>query len=339
MRSFKHFFIALALVGSITLPTAAVVDFFWKQRDIHADFLLKAFNSAPLEVLYFGDSTIRFYGARDTNKAGIDELFREQSGLSTCTIANPGFSVILYSQYVRLLATTQYKPKLAIIPVNLRGFSDSASKRPSVSFPLRQIYIRYRANGEFEWRNYLQYRFLGLEKRQNDAWNDKPVMYGGDNLGTNRQILDASRINEIIDYAPERESQYARQLAIKFRYHYMMDVGPNDPMLKHIDDTVGYLKKLGIPVLFYFTPINISDGERYAGKEFMEQVTRNFAVIRQRIETHGDGVTVIDLSRLLDPSCFIHKQDVFEHLNTTGRTLVAQQVAQAALTILHRKQP
>lgn len=336
MRTFKRFFIVLILIGSVTLPAAVAIDFFWKQRDLYTDYLMEAFNSRPLDVLYFGDSTIRFYGARDVNRAGIDEFFREQSGLSICTIANPGFSAILYSQYVRLLAATRYKPKLVIIPVNLRGFSDSASKRPSVSFPLRQIYIRYRTNGVFEWRNYLQYRFLGLEERQNDAWRDKPVIHNGVNLGSNRQILDASRINDFIDYAPEREPQYARQLAIKFRYHYMMDVGPNDPMLRHIDDTVGYLKKLGIPVLLYLTPINVVDGERYGGKEFTEQVTRNFTVIRNRIETHG--VSVLDLSRLLDPSCFIHKQDVFEHLNTDGRKRVAQQVAKAALEMLHKKQ-
>jgi hypothetical protein len=84
--------------------------------------------------------------------------------------------------------------------------------------------------------------------------------------------------------------------------------------------------------------VEIVEAEK-ATQQFMEQVTRNFAVIRQRIETHGAGVTVIDLSGLLDPSCFIHKQDVFEHLNTTGRTLVAQRVAQAALTLLHGKQP
>lgn len=335
MQTFRRFFITLILVGIVTLPAAVIIDFFWKQRDLSTDFLMEGFNSTPLDVLYFGDSTIRFYGERDVNRAGIDEFFREWSGLSVLTVANPGYSAILYSQYVRLLAKTRYKPKLVVIPVNLRGFSDSASKRPSVSFPLRQIYIKFRADGVLEWFKYLQYRFLGLEDRQNDEWNNKPVIHGSMNLGTNRQILDSSRINDFIDYAPEREPRYARQLSIKFRYHYMMDVGPNDPVLRHIDDTIGYLKKLGIPVIVYLTPINFQDGQRYAGTDFTDQVTRNFTVIRQRIESNG--VRVLDLSCSLDPSNFIHKQDVFEHLNYNGRQFVAQQVAKTALELLRKE--
>ena len=337
MQTFKRFFIALILIGTVSLPTTVGIDFFWKQKDQYTDFLMKAFNSGPLEVLYFGDSTIRFYGARDTNKAGIDEFFREDSKLSICTIANPGFSAILYSQYVHLLSATRYKPKLVIIPVNLRGFSDVISKRPSISFPIRQIYIKYCTNGAFEWRNYLKYRFLALEDRENDAWLNQPVIQRGVILGTNRQILATSRINDFIDYAPELEQKYTKQLALKFRYHYMMDVDPNDQMLRHIDDTVSYLKKLGIPVLIYLTPINIIDGKRLVGREFTEQVSRNFTVIKQHIEKND--VKVLDLSELLDPSCFIHKQDVFEHLNTNGRKLVAEQVSKAALELLRRKHP
>jgi len=335
MKSFKAFFIASILIGSIALPMAAAIDFFWKRTDKHADLLMKEFNSRPVDVLFFGDSTIRFTGERDVNRDGIDTFFLNQSGLSICAIASQGFTAILYSQYVQLLDSTRYRPKLVIIPVNLRVFSDSVAKRPSTSFPLRQIYTRYRAIGVFEWRDYLKYRFLGLEDRLNNEWRNQPVVHGTVNLGTNGEILAASRIDEPLDYAPEREPQYARQLAIKFRYHYMMPVETNDPMLKRIEETLGHLKKLGIPVLLYLTPINVQDGDRYVGTEFSEQVFRNVSVIKGRIAAHGE--TVIDLSRSLDPSFFIHKRDVFEHLNTDGREFVAQQVAQVALELLRKK--
>jgi hypothetical protein len=335
MKSFKTFFIACILIGSIALPMAVAIDFFWKRTDKHADLLMKEFNSRPIDVLFFGDSTIRFTGERDINRDGIDTFFQQRSGLSICAIASQGFSAILYSQYVRLLDATKYRPKLVIIPINLRVFSDSVAKRPSSSFPLRQIYTRYRASGVFAWRDYLQYRFLGLEDRLNNNWRDQPVMHGTVNLGTNSQILAASRIDEWLDYAPEREQRYARQLGIKFRYHYMMHIDSKDQMLGYLEDTLDHLKKLGIPVLLYLTPINVQDGERYVGTEFSEQVYRNVSVIKGRIVAHGE--TVIDLSRSLDPSFFIHKRDVFEHLNTGGREFVAQQVAQVALELLRKK--
>jgi hypothetical protein len=115
----------------------------------------------------------------------------------------------------------------------------------------------------------------------------------------------------------------------------MMHIDSGDPMLGHIEETLDHLKKLGIPVLLYLTPINVQDGERYVGAEFSEKVYRNISVIKGRIAAHGE--TVIDLSRALDPSCFVHKRDVFEHLNTNGREFVAQQVTEASLELLRKK--
>jgi len=328
MRSSRRFFIVLLVVGSVSLPTLAALDFFWKQKDPYTESLLQTFNAQQADVLYFGDSSVLLSGSRDANKAGIDLLFQAKSGLSVCSVASPGFSAVLYSEYLHLLDKTRYKPRLVIIPINLRSFTGSSVRRPALNFPLRQIYIRYRSTGKLELADYLRYRFLGLEDRLTEEWKDLQVVYAGQNLGTHRSIQKECRIPEILDYAPEREHLYARQLGKKFSYHYMAPIASDDAMLSYLEETIRYLKGQRIPVLFYLTPINFRDGRKYAGEAFTARNEKNIAVIAKFMKEHD--VKFLDLATSLDASYFVDKRDVYEHLNFEGRDFVADRVAQAA---------
>ena len=318
--------------GALGLPSVAAVDFFTRQRDVYTDFLLKAFDSRPIDVLYFGDSSIGFCGSRDINRSGIDLLFQAKSGLSVCTIASPGYSAVLYSEYIHLLGKTKFKPLLVIIPINMRSFTGSSVRRPALNFPLRQIYIRYRANGTFELLNYLQYRFLGLEQELTEAWKDQQVVYDNMHLGTNRSIQESAFIPEMIDYAPDRELKYSKQLALRFKYHYMAKVTKDDAMFGYLDACIQYLKKYHIAMLFYTTPINMQDGRRYVGPAFTTRVDKNLAVIEQFMKERG--VPFINLAAALPPSCFVDKRDVFEHYTFTGRDVVAAAVAHKSRALL-----
>jgi hypothetical protein len=331
MQSFRRFFLVLLVVGSVGLPTVAALDFFWKQKDPYTESLLRTFNAGPTDVLYFGDSSVLLSGSRDENKAGIDLLFQGKTGLRVCSVASPGYSAVLYSEYIRLLDKTRYKPRLVIIPINPRSFTGSSVRRPALNFPLRQIYIRYRATGRLELTDYLRYRFLGLEDRLTESWKDLPVLYEGHNLGTHRSIQEECRIPEILDYTPEREPLYASPLGKKFRYHYMAPVGPDDAMFGYFDETIRYLKERSIPVLFYLTPINFRDGRKYAGEAFAVRVEKNIATIREFMKIRD--VAFLDLATSLDASYFVDKRDVYEHLNFKGRDFVADSVAKTVRTL------
>jgi hypothetical protein len=328
MRSFRRFFLVLLVVGAVSLPTVAALDFFWKQKDPYAESLVRTFNARQTDVLYFGDSSVLLYGSRDENKAGIDLLFQAKTGLSVCSIASPGYSAVLYSEYVRLLGKTRYQPRLVIIPINLRSFTGSSVRRPALNFPLRQIYIRYRSTGRLELADYLRYRFLGLEDRLTENWKDLQVLYDGQDLGTHRSIQEECRIPEILDYTPDREPLYVQQLGKKFRYHYMAPVVPDDAMFGYFDETIHYLKGRGIPILFYLTPINFRDGKKYAGETFTERIGKNIAVIERFMKERD--VAFLNLATSLDASYFVDKRDVYEHLNFKGRDFVAGAVAKTA---------
>lgn len=331
MPSFRRFFLVLLVVGAVTLPVVTVIDFFWKQKDPFTESLLRTFNSRPVDVLYFGDSSVLLHGSRDTNTAGIDLLFQAKTGYRVCSIASPGYSAVLYSEYLHLLDKTRYQPRLVIIPVNLRSFTGSSVRRPALNFPLRQIYIRYRSTGKLELLSYLEYRFLGLEERLTENWKAMPVLYDGQNLGTHRSIQEESRIPELLDYSPEREPLYARQLGLKFRYHYMAPLDADDAMFSYLDETIRYLKGRGIPVLFYLTPINAQDGRKYVGESFTRRIEKNMAAISQFMNARGVGF--LNLATSLDASYFVDKRDVYEHLNFKGRDFVADSVAKTAQTL------
>jgi hypothetical protein len=332
MLSFRRFFLVLLVTGVVSLPAVVAIDFFWKQKDSYTESLLQTFNLHQTDVLYFGDSSVILYGSQDKNTAGIDLLFQAKTGLSVCSIASPGYSAVLYSEYLHLLDKTRYQPRLVIIPINLRSFTGSSVRRPALNFPLRQIYIRYRSTGKIELLDYLKYRFLGLEERLTENWKDMPVVYDGNYLGTHRSIQDDCRIPEILDYRPDREHLYAQQLGKKFMYHYMAPVDSNDAMFSYLDETIRYLKKRGIPVLCYLTPVNFGDGRKYAGEAFTKRNEKNIAVIGQFMKERD--VAFLDLATSLDPTYFVDKRDVYEHLDFKGRDFVAGSVAKSAKTLL-----
>jgi hypothetical protein len=334
MRSFRRFFLVLLVVGAVSVPIVAAIDFFWKQKDPYTESLLRTFNARQADVLYFGDSSIRFFGSQDKNTAGIDLLFQDKTGLSVCTIASPGYSAVLYSAYVRLLDKTRYQPRLVIIPINLRSFSGSSVRRPALNFPLRQIYIHYRTTGQLELADYIRYRYLGLEDRLTANWKNQQVIYDGQSLGTHRSIQDDARIPELLDYAPEREHLYARQLGLKFRYHYMAPVNFDDAMFGYLEEVIGYLKERNIPVLFYLTPINFRDGRKYAGEDFTVRTEKKIATIEKFMKERD--VKILNLATSLDASYFVDKRDVYEHLNFKGRAFVAAAVAQSAQVFFPR---
>lgn len=328
MFSYRRFFIVLLVVGAVSLPTVVAIDFFWKQTDKYAESILDTYNTRQTDVLYFGDSSVRFTGKKDKNTAGIDQLFQIKTGLSICTIANPGFSPVIYSKYIHLLEKTRYKPRLVVIPLNLRSFTGPAARRPAFDFPLRQLYIEYRQTGTLDVSNYLKYRFLGLEERLTESWKDQQVLYNGQNLGTHSSIQEYSCITEDLDTAPEREHLYAQQLGIKFRYHYMAPLDSGDTMFGFLDETIRYCKGHNIPVLFYLTPINFSDGKKYAGEDFADRVVQNIATIEKFLKGHD--TELLNLAASLDESGFVDKRDVFEHYNFMGRDFIAKSVAGAA---------
>ncbi|MDD2365360.1 MAG: hypothetical protein PHN84_04280 [Desulfuromonadaceae bacterium] len=237
----------------------------------------------------------------------------------------------MYSEYVKLLDKTKYKPKLVIIPINLRSFTGSSIRRPALNFPLRQIYIRYRSKGVFEWADYLKFRFLGYEDTLTDYWKDQQVIYDGKELGTHRSIQEQSRIPESFDYNPERETLYAKQLGIKFRYHYMAVLAEDDAMFGYISDTINVLNKMKIPVLCYITPVNYIDGKKYVGDDFVRRIDKNLATVQYFMKKRQ--INIINLSKQLQPSEFIDKRDVYEHYTFVGRSLIAESLAKAVATL------
>lgn len=334
MISYRNFFRSLLVVGLIVLPAASAVDFFWKQKDPYAEVLLKTFNSQSKDVLFFGDSSIRYHGRLDKDTNGIDQLFHAKTGLTLCSIVHAGFSPLIYSRYIHLLDKTAYKPKLVIIPLNMRSFTGPTQIRPSFNFPIRQLYIKYQLTGKIDLLNYLRYRFLALEERQTEIWKKQDVIYNGQSLGTHKMIQEQSHIPEELDYAPEREPHYAEQLGIKFRYHYMAPLDNRDEIFGYLDDIVRYLKKRKISVLFYITPINFDDGRKYAGETFTRRAGDNIKMVEQFMKERHVGI--LNLSTSLDPSGFIDKSDAYEHYNSKGREFVSESLARAVQGIVSR---
>lgn len=323
----KYFFVLFMLLLIAGTPVAIFCDFRLKHADRAADILLDQCNTKQIDVLYFGDSTIRFTGARDTNKSGIDIMLQRITGKTICSIAEPGYSPVMYNEYIKLLKQTRYRPKLVIAPINLRSFTGTTDLRPALEFPLKKIYIHYLLTGRFQIIEYIKYRFLSRDKKKHQAWEQKLIIYDQFNLGTQHDILERSQISEDLDYNQIREALYTEQLKTKFIYHYMAPVTEHDTMFIYLDTMIQELKELNIPILFYITPINYQDGIKYVGSAFTRRSGKTVSIIEEFMTRRN--VSCINLAYTLQPAFFIHKRDVYEHLTDTGRNSVAQCIQKA----------
>jgi hypothetical protein len=74
----------------------------------------------------------------------------------------------------------------------------------------------------------------------------------------------------------------------------------------------------------YVTPIDVDSAERTAGPGFRPQVARNVKVLRSALATQG--VALKDWSSILRPDQFSYGEYPNEHLNSSGRRRLAEEM-------------
>ena len=75
------------------------------------------------DIIYFGDSAIRSSSVMDSIKKSIVEIINDSLNLNIVDLSNFGSSPIIFNEYVKYLISNDIRPKLIIVPLNLRIFS------------------------------------------------------------------------------------------------------------------------------------------------------------------------------------------------------------------------
>ncbi len=288
-------------------------------------------------VLYFGDSVVERVSRDDADTRPLGQMVSD--GLAhryeTCVVSYSALRPDGYLALSRVLGITRSRPRLALLPVNVRCFSPQWDWNPSFDFAreIAAIEAYCRAPGRGIPRliptNKLPVRFW---KRW--AFHRRRVCY---------PLAEPDRVG---GFARVIATKPADAAAVDFRwrqifiFHYLHPLAADHRQMRALGHLLRQLRALDVRVLSYVTPINYQAGVRLVGEEFATRVSETVGKVLSLVAEEGGEApvdpagrrqAVADWSSLLPEDCFFHRNEPTEHLNERGRRRLAEAVTALAL--------
>jgi hypothetical protein len=291
--------------------------------------LAREFVRQGREVIFFGDSVDLSRSHLDGNKSPLHRMIQDRlPGQTIGPLVHEGYNMDTFLAYAGYISSSTRKPRLVIIPVNMRSFSPQWDADPSCQFDMERQVL----SGGYLKRVFLKPLILfGAVKQRGisrEEYENTPVFNGSQMVGRVRDFLGES-FREPSDGKTEK----------KLVFHYMYSLEPGHRKLVSMAKMANVLKRSGIKPLFYITPIDRETGDKYLGPDFTRRIKANTAIIKQVLTSQGMGC--LDLSLDLPAGAFHWQPNLYpnEHLNEKGRLYVAARVAREAEKALRESQP
>jgi len=278
---------------------------------------VRAFESGPVDVLMFGDSSSAYVGADDVDQRRLPEMVADELGPERrlVQVSGPGYNPELFDQFIRILGTLPHRPRVVVLTLNLRtatathvvchpeyghrrsieiltGIRDANQRLRSVSLKNR------RTAKQFE-----QFEALPVSTR----W-----AYG-------------RTIGEFLAQVRGRRGgpENAEQQRALFDYFCGETIGPDHPQVARAAALGETLRAYGVPVIQFWAPIPFDRGETYFPNEFREHVESNLQVVQGAFDAAVGSVKQGMAPFATADDEFIDSGDASEHWNQAGRQRAA----------------
>jgi acetyl esterase/lipase len=123
------------------------------------------------------------------------------------------------------------------------------------------------------------------------------------------------------DALPSSDDEDALRQALIYRYMYRLR--PDQRQLRAMIEIAELGRDSDVEIVFYVTPINYQQGERFLGETFVETLEENVALVKSRVDDRT--AIVVDLSTDLEAFAFVD----MEHLREAGKEYVSARLAAA----------
>ena len=272
------------------------------------------------KLIFFSDSTNR--GRLDTKTKAISEYLEKNIKKKILSVDLGGGNANIYSDFVDYSYFINFsKTSHAILTLNLRIFSEQ-------SYTFLEFYQNKQRY--FSRVFYEPYKIINFIKLNNLIYNPKI---------TEHEILDwknkETTINGIKFNLGENPNNKQTKREAYFKT-YMGKINKNHPILLSIIDLNEKLKNLGIKLMVYSTPINITEGKKefkndnkyfINEKQFEERIISNIKIIEEELNTHD--IPFLDLTLKIKDTKIFYDRDInisSEHINYLGRKFVAKEL-------------
>ena len=306
-------FILLALAVNVSVQYVMMID---RESDL---FDVKSKLQNNPHVILFGSSVNVHYDKNDTNKTQIGEYVNAMTpGIEITDDWRLSASLETYANHLRFLKNENIRPKLLVVPLNLRSFSPEWNLRPE--------YRAYLAREDiFLNKGIIQYIFRKILP----AGNDTAFQISKDDFYNTELIVDNKKAGQVKDYIVEDKKNITdMQSYVKdgFLVNYMTDIDDSNYKLNALKEIISYCKEEKVSVIFYYTPIDYQRGEKFYPILFSKQIEKNVSLINKNIP-ENDLFKVVDLSRSLNSDKFSYDGWPNEHMKHDGRYFVSDTIA------------
>ena len=93
--------------------------------------LMEEYLSAQVDIVYLGDSTLSYPVDQVTTGQILQEMLPD---FTVGEISHPAYNLDLYLHYVQYMTRSVHRPRVVIIPINMRSFSPEWDMRPGYQF-------------------------------------------------------------------------------------------------------------------------------------------------------------------------------------------------------------
>lgn len=292
------------------------------------DFVRAYSSDAPPDILVFGDSvTLRVAVDDESSESFGDLLGRFLKGARQIhVVSDSGYHPGIFEGFCMSLSKLPGRPRLAVLPINLRSFSPTWDLSPLYQFDQETALL---AGFNVDQPNY------------------RLTSYGPDYDHCSRSVMlsvlgkpaiKLSEFNDVIARNPPHGSiAWTERLNTIFSWHYTCPLSPMHRKLRSLTRSVKLLNGIGVAVYCYFTPINYEAGIEYCGEHFRTMVDGNLAQIRHQLESvvsppalpAREGVNLFKLDNLafeFPKDMFFTPHNATEHLRYRGREFLVRRI-------------
>lgn len=297
-------------------------------------YLARNFHSSktPPQILLLGDSVTERVSKWDTDRRPLYVLVAAQfkGKYSFTCISHSAYHMKVYEALLGVLQVMLHKPRLVILPINMRSFSPQWDLRPSWQF-----------NREIE----------ALSDYRSDTRQKIPFIKNTPGISDENEIFDTMKVQYpyspfitigqfrlIVNAKPQSREQFEYRKKQIFIFHYLHELEPRHSKIQSLIRVVETMQAMKVPLLLYITPINYQAGCRFVGNSFLDMFENNVRVVRQALQPYlGSEIRFLDLSCDLGAEQFFNPDDATEHLNQNGRLALASRITETAMNILSSK--
>jgi hypothetical protein len=322
----KPFLTKLATLLVLLLLLQLLVGFLYPMA-IPAEILqFQHYLENEVDILYFGDSTVRYPRDSQTTPQMLQEYFAERT---VGEVSHAAYSLDLYLHYIQALvrhtAGHDYRPELVIIPINMHSFAPEWDQRPEYQFTEEKLVLDYGITWS-RWFGRPYSVFGGYDSPITTEQFLNTTVYSDTMVVGNVAEFEAALGNARLEEKEDRRFVYYQTLpeeglmANTLIYYYMMPLTAEHRKIQAMLQIVTLLQEQKIGLLFYITPVDTELGDVYLGESFRRRFTANKEVVLTLLAEHN--VPVLDLSYQLEPFYFTDT----EHLQQDGKRYIAEQL-------------